>query len=165
MAHYHRKWVPLFAGPPGAVFENSIFKKALKGLWLGGSRDVPLPELGQRSALPVMRVRPANLGLFQVERVEAFGEPVVDRREQIAGRIALALISAKPRDVQLSDCILRIYRQSASAIAVSVGYWFVFHISAAIFQSAPSFSQMTRYLPTISCGGWLLVLRLNDPTS
>jgi hypothetical protein len=37
------------------------------------------------------------LGLFQVERVEAFGEPAVDGREQIAGRVALALIAPQPR--------------------------------------------------------------------
>ena len=31
-----------------------------------------------------------GLGLLQIERVEAFGEPAVDRSEQIAGLIPLA---------------------------------------------------------------------------
>jgi len=34
-----------------------------------------------------------GLGLFQIERVEAFGEPAVDRSEKLAGRIPLALIA------------------------------------------------------------------------
>jgi hypothetical protein len=33
------------------------------------------------------------LGLFQIERVEAFGEPAVDRSEKLARRIPLALIA------------------------------------------------------------------------
>jgi len=34
-----------------------------------------------------------GLGLLQIERVEALGEPAVDRSEKIAGRIPLALIA------------------------------------------------------------------------
>jgi hypothetical protein len=34
-----------------------------------------------------------RLGLLQVERIEAFGKPAVDRCEKIAGRGALALIA------------------------------------------------------------------------
>jgi hypothetical protein len=38
-----------------------------------------------------------GLSLLQIERVEALGEPAVDRREQIAGLIPLALITPQPR--------------------------------------------------------------------
>jgi hypothetical protein len=38
-----------------------------------------------------------RLRLLQVERVEAFGEPAVDRREKIAGLVLLALIAPEPR--------------------------------------------------------------------
>jgi hypothetical protein len=38
-----------------------------------------------------------RLSLLQIERVEAFGEPAVDRSEEIEGLIALALISPEPR--------------------------------------------------------------------
>ena len=38
-----------------------------------------------------------RLSLFQIKRVEALGEPAVDRSEQIAGLIPLALIALEPR--------------------------------------------------------------------
>jgi hypothetical protein len=38
-----------------------------------------------------------SLGLFQVERVEAFGEPAVDRGEKVAGLLSFALIAPQPR--------------------------------------------------------------------
>ena len=38
-----------------------------------------------------------GLGLFQIERVEAFGEPAIDRSEKIAGVIPLGLIAPQPR--------------------------------------------------------------------
>ena len=38
-----------------------------------------------------------RLRLFQIERVEAFGEPAVDRSEKIAGLIPLPLIAPEPR--------------------------------------------------------------------
>jgi hypothetical protein len=34
-----------------------------------------------------------GLGLLQIERIEAFGEPAVDRSEKIAGLIGLVLIA------------------------------------------------------------------------
>ena len=34
-----------------------------------------------------------RLGLFQIKRVEAFGEPAIDRSEKIAGFLPLALIA------------------------------------------------------------------------
>jgi hypothetical protein len=38
-----------------------------------------------------------SFGLLEVERVEAFGEPAVDRGEKIAGRVPLALVAPEPR--------------------------------------------------------------------
>ena len=38
-----------------------------------------------------------RLSLLQIERVEALGEPAVDRGEQIAGLPALALLAPEPR--------------------------------------------------------------------
>jgi hypothetical protein len=38
-----------------------------------------------------------SLSLFQIERVEAFGESAVDRSGKIAGLIPLALIAPEPR--------------------------------------------------------------------
>ena len=37
------------------------------------------------------------LCLFQIELIETFGEPAIDRSEQSAGLIPLALIAKKPR--------------------------------------------------------------------
>ena len=37
-----------------------------------------------------------RLGLLQIERVEAFGEPAIHRREKLAGLIPLALIASEP---------------------------------------------------------------------
>ena len=44
-----------------------------------------------------MQLVEQSLGLLQIERVEALGEPAVDRSEKIAGLIALALIALEPR--------------------------------------------------------------------
>jgi hypothetical protein len=38
-----------------------------------------------------------GLGLFQIERVEALGEPAVDRSENIASLLPLALVAPQPR--------------------------------------------------------------------
>jgi hypothetical protein len=38
-----------------------------------------------------------RLHLLQIDRVEAFGEPAVDRSEKIAGLLPLALIAVEPR--------------------------------------------------------------------
>jgi hypothetical protein len=38
-----------------------------------------------------------HLRLFQIERVEAFGEPAVDRSEKLAGLLLLALVAPEPR--------------------------------------------------------------------
>jgi hypothetical protein len=39
-----------------------------------------------------------NLGLLQVERIEAFGEPTVDRSEQFASLLRLALKAPEMRE-------------------------------------------------------------------
>ena len=52
-----------------------------------------------------------SLGLFQIEGVEALGEPAIDRSEKIAGRIPLALIAPEPRASQLDR---RSYSDQAS---------------------------------------------------
>jgi hypothetical protein len=41
----------------------------------------------------MLTTRREHLGLFQIERVEAFGEPAVDRSEKLAGLIPLTLIA------------------------------------------------------------------------
>ena len=38
-----------------------------------------------------------RLCLFQIERVEAFSEPAVDRSEKLAGLFPLALVAPEPR--------------------------------------------------------------------
>jgi hypothetical protein len=38
-----------------------------------------------------------SLSLIQIERLEALGEPAVDRGEKLAGLLPLALISPEPR--------------------------------------------------------------------
>ena len=38
-----------------------------------------------------------GLGLFQVQRVKALGEPAVDRSEQIVGLLPFTLIALEPR--------------------------------------------------------------------
>src|SRR5262245_35668808 len=48
---------------------------------------------------------------------------------------------------------------------IGVPYLPSFQISAASFQSSPTFSHTTTYLPTISCGEAPLVLRLKVPIS
>jgi len=52
---------------------------------------------GFKVCLSSVQVVKQDLRLFQIERVEAFGEPVIDRSEQIAGLVALASITVEPR--------------------------------------------------------------------
>ena len=49
-----------------------------------------------RKSLSGVQLIQQGLGLLQIERVEAFGEPAVDRSEKIAGLIPLALIALEP---------------------------------------------------------------------
>ena len=59
------------------------------------SRDVPEKQCAGvfRSCWSGVQLIEQSLGLLQIERVEAFGEPAVDRREQSAGLRVLALIA------------------------------------------------------------------------
>jgi hypothetical protein len=41
--------------------------------------------------------RSARLGLFQIARVEPFGEPAINRSEQFASLLCLPLVAPKPR--------------------------------------------------------------------
>ena len=58
-----------------------------------------------------------RLGLLQIERVEASGEPAVDRSEQFAGLIPLVLIVWRPqsnslmRDGQLANAARFVWKQ------------------------------------------------------
>src|SRR5258707_12292506 len=67
-------------------------------------RDVPRADIAMASmgAPSCPQVVEQGLSLSQIERVEAFGEPAVDRSEQIAGLITLALIAPKPRHAHCS---------------------------------------------------------------
>ena len=50
--------------------------------------------------------------LFQIECVEAFGKPAVDRREKIAGLLPLALIAPEPRHGHCRAVLLRRFCRS-----------------------------------------------------
>jgi hypothetical protein len=50
-----------------------------------------------RQALSCRQLLKQRLRLFQIERVEPFGEPVVDWRKKIAGLLPLTLIAPEPR--------------------------------------------------------------------
>jgi hypothetical protein len=50
-----------------------------------------------RSRASIRQLVEQSLGLFQIEPVEAFAEPVVDWSKKIASLIPLALIAPEPR--------------------------------------------------------------------
>ena len=52
---------------------------------------------GHQTLSSVVQLVEQRLGLLQIERVEAFGEPAVDRSENFSGLIPLALIVPEPR--------------------------------------------------------------------
>jgi hypothetical protein len=45
------------------------------------------------------------LGLFQIERVKAFGKPAIDRNEKLTGLIPLPLIAPEPRHASLPQVV------------------------------------------------------------
>ena len=45
-----------------------------------------------------MQLIQQHLGLLQIERIEAFGEPAVDWREQFARLLHLALVAPEVRE-------------------------------------------------------------------
>ena len=53
----------------------------------------------KRSRLSTERLK-QRLCFLKVERLEAFGEPAVDRREKIAGFAAATLVSAQPGEAR-----------------------------------------------------------------
>jgi hypothetical protein len=64
------------------------------------SRDVgtrPNSEVAGHSDSSRCQSVKQGLGLLKVERIEALGEPAVDRSEKIAGLLMLALIALEPR--------------------------------------------------------------------
>ena len=50
-----------------------------------------------------MQLIEQRLGLLQIERVEAFGEPAIDRSEKLAGLIPLALVAPPSRGAKLIE--------------------------------------------------------------
>ncbi len=66
-------------------------------LWIFRSLEAVSKE-AVRSSLSGVQLGEQRLGLLQIERVETFGEPAIDRSEKRAGRIPFALIAPQPRD-------------------------------------------------------------------
>jgi hypothetical protein len=54
---------------------------------------LPKPKRPFRNWLSGVQLTKESLGLLQVERVETLGKPAVDRSENVAGLIPLALIA------------------------------------------------------------------------
>jgi hypothetical protein len=50
-------------------------------------------KFGHQNSLSVVQLVEQRLGLLQIERVEAFNEPAVDRSEYVTGLVPLALIA------------------------------------------------------------------------
>jgi hypothetical protein len=50
-----------------------------------------------RSRASIRQLVEQRLGVLQIERVEAFGEPAIDRSEQFANLLRLPLIAPEPR--------------------------------------------------------------------
>jgi tetratricopeptide (TPR) repeat protein len=76
----------------GASSDNPTYL-AQRERFIDGMRKAGVRGLAQSSSKLVKQ----RLGLFQIERVEALGEPAVDRSEQIVGLIPLALMAPEPR--------------------------------------------------------------------
>jgi hypothetical protein len=54
-------------------------------------------KFGHQNSLSVVQLVEQGLSLFQVARVEAFGEPAVDRAEKIASFLRHPLVTPEPR--------------------------------------------------------------------
>src|SRR6266566_2909456 len=61
--------------------------------WLSGADVV-------RLATRLRQLIEQHLRFFEIRRVEAFGEPAVDRREKVAGFGAPALLAPQPREAR-----------------------------------------------------------------
>ena len=86
-----------------------------------------------------------RLGLFQIKRIEALGEPAVYRSEKIAGLIPLALIAPEPRHAHRGakfpgfGLLLTCYRKSTIKIRFCL-FW---------IQEAPGHRSETRHISKV----------------
>jgi hypothetical protein len=79
---------------------------AMSALGLGCSLIPGARWLCRRRMLRCQRVE-QRLGFFQIARVEAFGEPAVNRSEQFASLLPLPLIAPEPRHAHRCNVIPR----------------------------------------------------------
>jgi hypothetical protein len=84
---------PLMACPSDKTVIGGV--NACGKIWKIGSGEVTLGGDGKLS-VDIQFVE-QSLGLLQIERIEPFGEPAVDRCEKLAGVIPLALIAPEAR--------------------------------------------------------------------
>jgi hypothetical protein len=99
--HQSRLRLPALAPPDVRYAPKNDQRIAAPRLVAMGQEETHAPqqksepfELLHRSGVQLVEQR---LSLFQIERVEAFGEPAENRSEKLAGVIPLALIAPKPR--------------------------------------------------------------------
>jgi hypothetical protein len=77
---------------PKSIFSN------LSGLGAGVEKSVVAGSKRPfRNRLSSVQLIEQRLGLLQVKRVEAFGEPTIDRREKITGFAAPVLLAPEAR--------------------------------------------------------------------
>ena len=99
---WHRKgfriywwWRSHCPGRPKTSAEiRALIRQMSRANPLWGAPRIHGELLGSRSCPELLQQR---LGLPQVERVEAFGEPVIDRGEKIVGPLSFTLIAPEPR--------------------------------------------------------------------
>jgi hypothetical protein len=72
-----------------------------KALYWRMGREVPKSDIRHETSLS-RQLGEKHFGFFQIERIEAFGEPVVDRREQFASLLPLTLVAPEPREAHCS---------------------------------------------------------------
>ena len=84
---------PLMACPSDKTVIGGV--NACGKIWKIGSGEVTLGGDGKLSG--DIQFVEQSLGLLQIERIEPFGEPAVDRCEKLAGVIPLALIAPEAR--------------------------------------------------------------------
>jgi hypothetical protein len=91
------------AHPPDSFCAMVISSEAARiecKLWLSGMRIALCALFAYPSrprALSYSQLVEQDLSLLQIERVEAFGEPAIDRSEKVADVLPLAQIALEPR--------------------------------------------------------------------
>jgi hypothetical protein len=90
----HYDSVPVSSGLP---LSADILRRRRHVSNVPGTDSCAATNSGHQNSLSVVRLVEQRLGFLQIERVEAFGEPVVDRRQKIAGLLSLAVIAPEPR--------------------------------------------------------------------